>query len=60
MLSEWCYFHYKERKMDLKKYVALRIIYIFSAVSYFTVDAITGQQVDTCVRGVCVCVHIHE
>jgi len=42
MLSECCYFHYKERKMDLKKYDALRKIYTFSAISYFTVVAITG------------------
>jgi hypothetical protein len=35
-LSKMCYFHYKERKPDLKKYDALR------ASPYFTVDAITG------------------
>ena len=63
MLSEWRYFHYKERKMDLKKCDVLRIMYIFSAIAYFTVAAITDWKVDTCVLVcvcVCVCVHIHE
>ena len=60
MLIELCCFYYKERKIDLKKYDALRTIYIFSAISYFTVDAITGYKVDTCVRArVCVCVCAH-